>query len=225
MRVLVAEDDAQMADLLRRAFEEDGHAVLVASTGSEAFRCALQQRFDVLVLDVMLPGMDGFAVTRKLRQSQIRTPVLMLTARDADHDVVHGLDAGADDYVTKPFSFDVLLARMRALERRGPVAQSVRFEFADLTLDDSRREVRRNGSSIALTPTEFSLLRLLLRRARMVVSREAIIESVWGSDAEVGDNNLDALVRNLRAKIDTAGRTKLVHTVRGIGYCLRESEE
>ena len=166
MQVLLVEDDYRLADALRRGLEEEGHAVAISSDGPGGLRCALQQAFDVIVLDVLLPAMDGFTVARKLREKLNRTPILMLTARDEECDVIYGLDAGADDYVTKPCSFEVLLARLRALTRRGPITRSIHVQLGDLTLDETSREVIRGGRRIPLTPTEFSLLGLLLRRAR-----------------------------------------------------------
>lgn len=224
MQVLLVEDDLPLADALRRGLEEEGHAVAITSDGLSGFRCALQQAFDVIVLDVLLPVMDGFTVARKLREKLNRTPILMLTARDEECDVIYGLDAGADDYVTKPCSFELLLARLRALTRRGPITRSIHVQLGDLTLDETSREVIRGGRRIPLTPTEFSLLGLLLRRARSVVPRSVIIQEVWGFDADIGDGNLDAFVHSLRRKIDGPTGPKLLHTIRGIGYCVREPE-
>jgi DNA-binding response OmpR family regulator len=177
--------------------------------------------FDVIVLDVMLPEMDGFAVARKLRAARNQTPILMLTARDAPEDQIAGLNLGADDYLVKPFAFDVLLARLRAVSRRGPIPQPVQLQVQDLTLDPASREVTRGARRVALTRTEYSLLELLMRRAGRVVTRENLIEAVWGFDSEVRSNTLDAFIRLVRDKVDAAGEAKLIHTVRGVGYCVR----
>jgi DNA-binding response OmpR family regulator len=222
MRILIVEDEIQMAELLRCGLTEEGHAVAVAHTGPDALALADREAFDVVVLDVMLPGLDGYGVARRLREVRNRTPILMLTARDTNADVVAGLDAGADDYLTKPFSFEVLLARLRAVSRRGPVVHGVPLHVADLVLDPATHDASRGGGPLSLTRTEFSLLEFLMRRAGAVVPRETLIEGVWGYDREIEDNTLDAFVRLLRHKVDGPGRLPLIHTVRGVGYCLRE---
>jgi DNA-binding response OmpR family regulator len=222
MRILIVEDERQMSDVLRRGLAEEGHAVDVARTGPAGLAMAASASFDVIVLDVMLPGLSGLAVTRRLRAARVRTPILMLTARDTSADVVAGLDAGADDYLVKPFSFDVLLARVRALARRGPAEHGVVLTVGDLTLDTGTHEVRRGPERIELTRTEFALLEFLLRRRGAVVARNALIEGIWGHDREIEDNTLDAFVRLLRQKVDAGGRARLIHTVRGVGYAVRE---
>jgi two-component system OmpR family response regulator len=222
MQILVVEDEARMASLLKRGLTEEGHQVVVTGDGNAGLDIARAGAFDVIVLDVMLPGMDGFTITRRLRDAHNQTPVLMLTARDAPHDEIKGLDAGADDYLTKPFSLAILLARIRAVSRRGVIARPVCLEIADLKLDPSTRGVTRGTTSISLTPREFSLLELLMRNHNRVVSRETILESVWGFDADVNENTLEAFVRLLRIKVDNRGQ-KLIHTVRGIGYVIREA--
>jgi len=214
-----------MAALLRQGLEEEGFSVTVSHNGIEALDIAQASPFDVIVLDVMLPGIDGFTVARRLREGRNRTPILMLTARDADQDVITGLNLGADDYLTKPFSFEILLARIRAVGRRGPIAQSVILQIGDLRLDETTREVMRGARRINLTRTEYSLLALLLRNAGRVVTRDSIIEKVWGYDTEIESNTLDAFVRLLRTKLEGRGDTKLLHTVRGVGYCLRLGQE
>jgi DNA-binding response OmpR family regulator len=224
MRVLVVEDEQRMAELLRRGLSEEGHSVVVARDGAEGFEIARSCVFDVIVLDVMLPGMDGVSIAKRLRTERIQTPVLMLTARDTATDVVHGLDAGADDYITKPFSFDVLLARLRAVSRRGAIPNGVCLKIADLQLDPATHEVTRAGEMVSLTPREYRLLELLMRNAERVISRERILESVWGFDCDVNENTLEAFVHLLRSKIDKR-EPKLVHTVRGVGYCLREPRQ
>ncbi len=221
MQVLVVEDEGRMAELLRQGLEEEGHSVVLAANGSDGFAMAESHLFDAIVLDVMLPGLDGFSVAKKLRAALNQTPILMLTARDATHDIVEGLNLGADDYLVKPFSFEVLLARLRAVSRRGAIAEPPVLQVADLTLNPAAREVTRGARRIALTRTEFGLLELLMKRAGRVVTRENLIESVWGFDSEVRSNTLDAFIRLLRDKVDAIGETKLIQTVRGVGYCLR----
>jgi DNA-binding response OmpR family regulator len=223
MRILVVEDERRMADLLQRGLSEEGHQVVLARDGEEGYQIAASNTFDVIVLDVMLPRMDGMAVTRRLRKQRDQTPILLLTARDAATDVVQGLDCGADDYLTKPFPFDVLLARLRSVSRRGAIPRPVILELADLTLDPASRRVARGADLLALTPREFSLLELLLRNTGRVVTRETILESVWGHGTDVNENTLEAFVRLLRLKVDTR-EPKLIHTVRGIGYVMRELE-
>jgi DNA-binding response OmpR family regulator len=174
---------------------------------------------------VMLPFLDGLEVTRRLRARSITTPILLLTARDTPQDVVRGLDAGADDYLTKPFSFEVLLARLRARTRVGATVAGSRLRFSDLSIDPETHEVWRANTLLNLTRTEFSILECLMRSAGRVVTRQRLIESVWGPDREVGNNNLDVFIRFLRTKVDSAGQRRLIQTVRGVGYRLRESEE
>jgi DNA-binding response OmpR family regulator len=224
MQVLVVEDERRMAELLRQGLEEEGHSVVLAGNGRDGLAMAESHPFDAIVLDVMLPGLDGFSVAKKLRAARNQTPILMLTARDATDDVVAGLNLGADDYLVKPFSFEVLLARLRAVSRRGAIAQPPVFRVADLSVDPSAREVTRGGRRIALTRTEYGLLELLTKRAGSVVTRDNLIESVWGFNSEVRSNTLDAFIRLLRDKVDTEGETKLIQTVRGVGYCLRAEQ-
>ena len=225
MRILIVEDEQQMAEVLRRGLCEEGHVVDVARTGSDGLAMATSASFDVIILDVMLPGLSGFDVARRLRGARIRTPILMLTARDTNADVVAGLDAGADDYLVKPFSFDVLLARLRAVARRGPTERGVVMTVGDLRLGTGAHEVWRGADRIDLTRTEFSLLEFLMRRQGSVVTRNALIEGVWGHDREIEDNTLDAFVRLLRQKVDIGGQQRLIHTVRGVGYAVREEPE
>ena len=224
MQVLVVEDERRMAQLLRQGLEEEGHSVVVAGNGKDGLAMAESHPFDAIVLDVMLPEMDGFTVARKLRAARNQTPILMLTARDATHDVIEGLNLGADDYLVKPFSFDMLLARLRAVSRRGAIPQPVPLQVQDLTLNPASREVMRHGRRISLTRTEYSLLELLMRRSGRVVPRENLIEAVWGFDSDVRSNTLDAFIRLLRDKVDSAEESKLIHTVRGVGYCVRGEE-
>ena len=222
MRLLLVEDNARMRTLIRRGLTEQGHVVDVAEEGPAAFECARGSTFDVLVLDVMLPGCSGIDVVRQLRACGNRTPVLLLTARDAAADIVAGLDAGADDYLTKPFSFTVLLARLRALGRRGPLVHGAPLQAADVSLDAASHVVTRGGAVVSLTRTEFNLLECLMRRAGRVVTRQSLIERLWGAEREVEENTLDAFVKSLRRKLDVGDRSRLIQTIRGVGYCFRE---
>jgi DNA-binding response OmpR family regulator len=224
VQILVVEDEPQMAALLQRGLSEEGYQVCLARDGTEALQLAGASTFGAIVLDIMLPKMDGLQVARRLRERANQTPILMLTARDTIPDIVHGLDVGADDYLTKPFSFEVLLARLRAVSRRGPIPQPVVLQFVDLRMDTATRCVTRQGKPIHLTPREYSLLELLLRHAGRPVMKDTILESIWGFDGEVGENNVEAFVRLLRNKIDLHFDPKLIHTVRGVGYCLRVAE-
>lgn len=225
MRLLVVEDESRMASLLKKGLAEEGYAVTLAAEGPAGLAMAQSNKFDLIVLDVMLPGLDGFSVARRLRADGLRTPILMLTARDASPDIVRGLDLGADDYLTKPFSFEVLLARIRALLRRGPATQDVQLEVGPIRLDPSSREVSRAGEAVTLTRTEFLLLEFLMRRAGQVVPRATLIEGVWGYDRDVENNTLDAFIRLLRSKVEGETGTKLIHTVRGVGYVIRVGGE
>jgi DNA-binding response OmpR family regulator len=222
MWVLVVEDEATMGDLLRRGLEEEHHTVILAHDGVEGLHVAETCNVDVAVLDVMLPGLSGIEISRRLRAAGRQVPILMLTARDAPGDIVNGLDAGADDYLTKPFAFRVLLARLRALTRRAARAPVRTLQVADLSLDPVTYQVTRRGVLLDLTTTEFRLLEFLLRRAGRVCSRAAIIDGVWGLDQDVKMNTVDAFIRLLRAKVDGGHRTSLIQTVRGYGYVLRD---
>src|SRR6185437_1446686 len=224
MQILAVEDEAAMADLLRSALSDEGHLVTIATNGQQALALARTGRFDLLVLDLMLPGIDGFEVARQLRRVHIQTPILVLTARDRSQDIVAALDAGADDYLTKPFSLEVFLARVRAVSRRGEIPQPVCLETAGLSLNTATRAVTRAGRPISLTPREYSLLELLMRHKGRVLSRSIIVESIWGFDTEIEENTLDAFIRLLRNKIEVAGAPRLIRTVRGIGYSLAEPE-
>ena len=225
MQVLVVEDDPRLAALVMQALTEDGHVVITSGDGDEALAMIRESRFDAIVLDVMLPGTDGISVARKVRASGNRVPILILTARDRVNDIVTGLDSGADDYVTKPFALDELLARIRALGRRGPVTIPVILAVGDLVLDTGGRVASRAGTTIALTRKQYILLELLMRNAGRVVTRDAILAGVWGYDSEVEANTLEAFVSTLRARIDQGFGRKLIHTVRGVGYVIREQGE
>ena len=225
MKLLIVEDEARMADLLRKGLTEEGHYAVCAFDGVEGLDMAKAYEFDVIILDVMMPKMSGYEMVKRLRAEKNRTPVLMLTAKDAVPDVVRGLDLGADDYMTKPFSFDELLARLRAVKRRALAADETKLKVADLALDPASREVTRGDTRISLTRTEYNLLERLMYRAGKVVSRRALIEAVWGFDREIEENTLDAFMHLLRNKIDSPGRVKLIQTVRGVGYMIRPDRQ
>lgn len=222
MWILVVEDDVPMGDLLRQGLEESNHSVALARDGVEGWHAARTSNFDAVILDVMMPGMNGIDLARRLRESGFDTPILMLTARDAPADVVRGLDAGADDYLTKPFSFKVLLARLRAISRRAPRPPVSVLEIDDLTLDPASRQVLRGGQPVSLTATEFRVLEFLMRRAGHAASRSSIIEAVWGFEEDVEPNTVDVFIKSLRDKIDIGKDRKLIQTMRGYGYILRE---
>ena len=222
MRVLVVEDEKKMAELLKRGLEEENHSVTVALDGHEALEAVAMADFDAIVLDVMLPGIDGFEVARRLRRAEKHTPILMLTARDAVQDIANGLDLGADDYLTKPFAFTELLARLRSVARRGATPRPVHLQVGDLVLDPAARQVFRGAHEVRLTATEFRLLEFLMRRAGRVVPREALLEAVWRLPGDVEGNTLDAFMSLLRNKVESGSRHKLIHTIRGVGYCVRD---
>ena len=224
MEILVIEDDRRMAALLGRGLQGEGHRVFVASDGREGLEFARARNYDAIVLDVLLPFVDGFEIARRLRKDGNRTPILILTSRDSAHDAAQGLDAGADDYLKKPFAFEELLARLRAVSRRGPVPRAAQFQVADLTLDPASHEVRRAESRINLTPREYQVLELLIRRAGHVVGRETLLDVVWGEAQDAEANTVDVFVSSLRRKLEGPNQTRLIHTVRGIGFCLQEPE-
>lgn len=221
MKILIVEDEARMAELLRKGLTEEGHNALCAKDGAEGFELASSYEFDVIILDVMMPKLSGYDLAKRLRTEKIGTPILMLTAKDSVPDIVRGLDVGADDYMTKPFSFEELVARLRAVKRRSLVAQETSLRVADLVLDPASREVLRGDARLSLTRTEYNLLERLMYRAGKVVPRRSLIEAVWGFDREIEENTLDAFMHLLRSKIDPPGRPKLIHTVRGVGYTIR----
>ena len=222
MRVLVVEDEVKMAALLRRGLEEEGMAVDVAVSGEDAMPQAGATDYDAIVLDVMLPGTDGFETCRRMRESGVWAPVLMLTARDAVEDRVAGLDGGADDYLTKPFSFSELLARLRALARRGPVERPAELAAGGLRMDPATRQVWRGEAEIALSAKEFSLLEVFMRRPGEVLSRFQLLEHAWDYDYENRSNVVDVYVRYLRRKIDEPFATDTIETIRGAGYRLKK---
>src|SRR5688572_8599472 len=221
MRILVVEDDVKMAALVRRGLVEEGLAADVARSGDDALWMAAATDYDAIVLDVMLPGADGFEVCRRLRESGRWAPVLMLTARDAVEDRVTGLDAGADDYLTKPFSFAELLARLRALARRPPLERPAVVEVGDLRLDPSTRQVWRGDAEVALSSKEFALLETFMRHAGEVLSRYQLLEHCWDYGYDNRSNVVDVYVRYLREKIDRPFGRSSLETVRGAGYRLR----
>jgi two-component system, OmpR family, response regulator len=221
MRILVVEDELKLASLLRRGLLEEGHAADVARTGDEALWMAEAVEYDAVVLDLMLPGLDGVEVCRRFRESGVWAPVLMLTARDAVEDRVAGLDAGADDFLPKPFSFAELLARLRALGRRGAVERPTVLEVGDLQLDPATREVRRGETEVSLSAKEFALLETFMRRPGQVLSRYQLLEHAWDHAYENRSNVVDVYVRYLREKIDRPFGRSSLETVRGAGYRLR----
>jgi DNA-binding response OmpR family regulator len=222
MKLLIVEDEAHMADLLRKGLTEEGHNAICAYDGAEGLDLAKSYEFDVIILDVMMPKLNGYDLAKRLRAEKIRTPILMLTAKDTVPDIVRGLDLGVDDYMTKPFSFDELLARLRSVRRRISAAGESELRVGDLVLDPAGRNVVRGEVRISLTRTEYNLLERMMFRVGKVVSRRSLIESVWGFDREIEENTLDAFMHLLRNKIDTPGKAKLIHTVRGVGYLIRE---
>jgi two-component system OmpR family response regulator len=221
MRVLVVEDEVKMGGLLRRGLTEEGHAADVARTGDDALWMAAATEYDAIVLDVMLPGRNGFEVCRELRERGVWSPVLMLTARDAVRDRVEGLDAGADDYLAKPFAFAELLARLRALARRGAAERPTVLEAGDLRLDPATRVVRRGDEEIPLSAKEFALLETFMRRPGEVLTRSQLLEHVWDFDYENRSNVVDVYVRYLREKVDRPFGRDSIETVRGVGYRFR----
>jgi heavy metal response regulator len=220
VRILVVEDEEPIAAFLRQGLSESGYAVDVAADGTEALHWAAIAAYDVIVLDLMLPEVDGLAVCTELRRRGVATPVLMLTARDTIEDRVAGLDSGADDYLVKPFAFAELLARIRALLRREPALKGTLLQVADLTLDTLSREVRRAGEPIALTSKEYGLLEFLMRNPNQTLTRATIAEHVWDYDFDNLSNIIDVHIFALRRKLDDGRAVKLLHTVRGVGYRL-----
>ncbi len=222
MKVLVVEDEYRIAQAIKEGLEDEGYAVDAEHNGQDGYNAAsaAPDDYDIILLDVMLPQMNGFEVAKQLRADGNHVPILMLTAKDAEADIVHGLDAGADDYLAKPFSFEVLLARMRALLRRPQATTGEMFEVGDLTLNPATKQVMRSGFEIQLTAKEFAILEYLMRNAGQVLSKESIITHVWDFDADVLPNNVEVFMTFLRSKIDKPFTAPLLHTVRGFGYKL-----
>ena len=225
MQILVVEDEARLRELLRGGLSEEGHNVIASDNGNDALEVARSGQFDAILLDVMLPGIDGFEIARRLRSEGNETPILMLTARDAEQDIIRGLDYGADDYLTKPFSFSELLARLRAVTRRTGGHRSATLICEDLVLDTGTHEATRGERRLHLTRTEFLLLQKLMQSTGQAVSRKALIDNVWGYDREIENNTLDAFIRLLRQKVDAAEEKPLIHTVRGFGYRVHAEPE
>jgi DNA-binding response OmpR family regulator len=217
--ILVIEDDLDMAQVLQQGLEQENYSVTLAHNGWNGLELAQRGTFAAILLDVMLPALDGCALARQLRSGGIMTPILMVTARDSVSDIVTGLDAGAEDYLTKPFSFLELLARLRSLARRGQ-PQPRELRVADLAMDTASHDVSRNGQAISLTKTEYLLLESLMKNAGHVVSRDEIVRTVWGTRTAIEQNSIDVYVKALRAKVDSAHSEKLIHTIRGFGYKL-----
>jgi two-component system response regulator MprA len=226
VKILVVDDERAVRESLRRALELEGYVIELAADGQEALQLLETNgdaQPDAVILDVLMPGVDGLEVCRRLRRSGNRVPVLMLTARDEIENRVAGLDAGADDYVTKPFALEELVARVRALLRRVSAAGDELLRFGDLELDPGTREVRRGGDPIELTRTEFALLELFMTNPRQVLTRSIIFERVWGYDFGFASNSLDVYIGYLRRKTEAGGKSRLIQTVRGVGYALREA--
>jgi len=223
MRVLVVEDEKKTASFIRKALQSEGCAVDVLHDGADALAAVCNTAFDVVVLDVMLPGRDGLSVVRQMRERKIAIPVLLLTARGEVSEKVEGLNAGADDYLPKPFALDELVARVRALGRRYSDTKSLTLRVGDLTLDTMTRKARRGETPIDLAPREYLLLEFLMRSAGRICGRMAIVEKVWDYDFDPGTNLVDVYIMRLREKIDAGFEPKLLHTVRGVGYVLKET--
>ncbi len=222
MRILVIEDEKKVAGFLKNGLKEEGYAVDDAFDGQAGFDMAIENEYDMIILDLMLPGLDGITLCKKLREQGNNTPILMLTAREAVKDRVIGLDAGADDYMTKPFAFEELLARVRVILRKRPVTQELKLEIGDLVLDLITHKVKRGGDEIELTTKEYALLEFLMRNAGNIVTRTMIAEHVWDINFETFTNVIDVYINYLRNKIDRDHDEKLIHTVRGRGYVLKK---
>src|SRR5580704_8486159 len=221
-RVLVVDDDPDVREAVETALELEGHRVATATDGLAALKRLGQAEFDAVVLDVLMPNLDGFEVCRRLRAAGNRTPILILTARDSEEDTIRGLDLGADDYLVKPFALGELLARVRALLRRARSVGDAPLWFAGVSLDPTTHEVRRGPRVVDLTRTEFALLELFLRNPRQVLTREVIMERIWGYDFGPTSNPLEVYVSYLRRKTEAGGEPRVIHTVRGVGYAMRE---
>lgn len=223
MRILVVEDEHRIANTIKKGLEQEHYAVDVAYTGTDGFDLASSEEYDCIILDLMLPEMDGITICKELRKNKVNTPIIMLTAKGQIQDKIHGLDSGADDYITKPFSFEELLARIRALTRRPKTVLKQILIVADLELDTKSYSVKRNNKQINLSSKEFSLIEYLMRNANVICTKDQIIAHVWDYDADILPNTVEVYIRNLRNKIDVPFNNKkpLIHTVRGFGYKLR----
>jgi len=224
MKLLIVEAEAHMAEFLRQGLTQEGHTAVCASDGAEGFSLAKSSEFDVIILDIMMPKLSGYELAKRLRGENVTTPILMLTAKDSVPDIVRGLDLGADDYMTQPFSCDELVARLDVLNRRDLAARAPKLRVANLVLDPARREVVRGEQRISLTRTQYSLLEHLIYRAGRAVSRRSLIEAIWSFDREIKENTLEAFMHLLRNKVDPPGRLKLIHTVRGHRYMIRAQD-
>jgi DNA-binding response OmpR family regulator len=225
MRILVVEDDKKTASFIKKALQEEGFAVDLSHQGKEAFALAVSTPFDAIVLDIMLPGTDGLSVLRQLREKKIATPILLLSARGEVNERVDGLNAGADDYLPKPFVLVELVARVRALGRRGSESRLALLQVADLKVNTTTRHVERNGKSIELTAREYRLLEYLIKSSGRICTRTAILEKVWDYHFDPGTNLVDVYIKRLREKLDTEFEPKLLHSIRGVGYTLKDSFE
>ena len=224
MKVLIVEDDNKILSFLKKGFKEHGFAVDYAKDGKEGLLLTEEQKYDCIVLDIMLPELNGYELVKKLRHKKNRTPVIFLTAKDSVQDRVKGLELGGDDYMIKPFAFSELLARVRAILRRGKEQDVNTFQAGDLELDTVKRTAMRSGKKISLTPTEFTILQYLLERKGEVVTKTMLSENVWGYFFDSYTNVIDVHMTNLRKKVDQEGMKNLIHTVRGVGYVLEEKE-
>jgi DNA-binding response OmpR family regulator len=223
-RILLVEDEPQIAGFISRGLRREGYNVLEAPDGETSLELAFGELPDLIILDIMLPGIDGLTVCRQIREGGLQTPILMLTAKDAIPDRVAGLEAGADDYLVKPFAFEELLARVRALGRRkAPIESDAPLSFADLTLNPSTRMARRGDRNIELTAKEYDLLELFMRHPNQVLTRDQIYNRIWGYDFGGESNIIEVYIRYLRSKLEEGGESRLLHTIRGVGYALRES--
>jgi two-component system, OmpR family, copper resistance phosphate regulon response regulator CusR len=220
MNVIVVEDNKRLANILRQGLIEDGHQVVLSLRGDEGRDLLINSSFDAAVLDVMLPGLDGFSVLEQIRAQDCTVPVLMLTAKDTIPDIVHGLNLGADDYLTKPFQIQVFIARIRAVGRRGPTLQPKRLAVGDLVLNTGSRSAQRGNEEVVLTKKEYAILEVLMRRPNQVVTRNQLREVAWSYDAEVSDSSIDFYMHSLRSKIDVKGDESLIRTVRSLGYTM-----
>lgn len=220
MNILIIEDNKRIGNILRQGLIEEGHQVSISERGDEGRDLLLSVPFDIAVLDIMLPGLDGFAVLQQVRAKKCDIPVLMLTARDTMPDIVYGLNLGADDYLTKPFQIQVFIARIRALSRRRPVIEPVRLFAGDLVLDTTNRVIIREGEPISLTKKQYALLELLMRRKNQLITRNQVREVGWSYDADVSDSSIDFYIHSLRSKIDLKGQESQIRTVRALGYML-----
>ena len=224
MHILIVEDKKSLSKMLKTSLEEKGHTVVLSFDGPDGLAQAETNHFDIMVLDIMLPGIDGLEVIRRLRKGKHQLPVLALTARDTVGDIVTALDLGVDDYLTKPFAMAEFTARLRAVARKGPSVQDVRLEVADLVLDSASGQVSRSGVQLALTRTQFALLEYFMRRAGHVLTRDSIIERIWSDNPDIEANTLEVFIRSLRTKIDIDRKASLIKTVRGTGYRMDTEE-